>query len=62
MGGSVMLAIYPMDGKTVKKSAIHNILTLEEEIGKTIREAKDRNEDPIDEVLKLTNGHRLFQR
>lgn len=61
MGGSVMLAIYPMDGKTVKRSAIHNILTLEEKIGKTIREAKGRNEDPIEEVLKLTNGHRLFK-
>lgn len=61
MGGSVMLAIYPMDGKTVKRSAIHNILTLEEKIGRTIREAKDNNEDPIEEVLKLTNGHRLFK-
>ena len=61
MGGSVMLAIYPMDGKTVKDSAIHNILTLEENIGRKIREAKARNEDPIDEVLKLTNGHRLFK-
>jgi len=61
MGGSVMLAIYPMDGKTVKRSAIHNILTLEEKIGRTIREAKDHNVDPIEEVLKLTNGHRLFK-
>lgn len=61
MGGSVMLAIYPMDGKTVKNSGIHNILTLEENIGRKIREAKARNEDPIDEVLKLTNGHRLFK-
>ena len=61
MGGSVMLAIYPMDGKTVKQSAIHHTLTLEEEIGRKIREAKERKEDPIDEVLKLTNGHRLFK-
>ncbi|WP_318617302.1 DUF917 domain-containing protein [Sporosarcina sp. YIM B06819] len=61
MGGSVMLSIYPMDGKTVKRSAIHHILTLEEKIGRTIREAKERNEDPIEEVLKLTNGHRLFK-
>ncbi|WP_257350687.1 DUF917 domain-containing protein [Pseudalkalibacillus decolorationis] len=61
MGGSVMLAIYPMDGKTIKASSISNILTLEEEIGRSIREAKRHNEDPIQEVLKLTKGHILFQ-
>lgn len=60
MGGSVQLAIYPMDGKTVKQSSIHNSLTFEEQIGKTIREAKKNNENPIDEVLKLTNGYKLF--
>ncbi|MEC5423152.1 DUF917 domain-containing protein [Virgibacillus sp. C22-A2] len=61
MGGSVMLSIYPMDGKTIKQSAIHNILQLEENIGRTIREAKLNNYDPIAEVLKLTNGYTLFK-
>ncbi|MFB4168353.1 DUF917 domain-containing protein [Virgibacillus sp. JSM 102003] len=60
MGGSVMLSIYPMDGKIIKQSAIHNILQLEEKIGRTIREAKQNNHEPIAEVLKLTNGHTLF--
>lgn len=61
MGGSVMLSIYPMDGKTVKQSAIHNILQQEEEIGRTIREAKQHNDDPISSVLQLTNGYKLFK-
>ncbi|ASN04399.1 DUF917 domain-containing protein [Virgibacillus necropolis] len=61
MGGSVMLSIYPMDGKTVKQSAIHNILQLEEKIGQTIREAKLNNYDAVSEVLKLTNGYTLFK-
>lgn len=60
MGGSVQLAIYPMDGKTVKQSAIHHSLTFEEQIGRTIREAKKNNDNPIQEVLKLTNGYKLF--
>ncbi len=60
MGGSVMLAIYPMDGKTVKQSSIHHSLTYEEEIGRTIRNAKINNLNPIDEVLKITEGYKLF--
>ncbi|WP_047983220.1 DUF917 domain-containing protein [Ornithinibacillus californiensis] len=60
MGGSTQLSIYPMDGKTVKESSIHNTLLLEENIGKAIREAKQNNLNPITEVLKLTNGHSLF--
>ncbi|HEY4553454.1 MAG TPA: DUF917 domain-containing protein [Bacillaceae bacterium] len=61
MGGSVMLSIYPMDGKTIKKSSIHHSLTFEEQIGRKIREAKQNNESPIDEVLKITNGYKLFK-
>jgi uncharacterized protein len=60
MGGSVMLAIYPMKGKDMKRSAIRNTLSLEEEIGRSIREAKEKNYDPVDAVLKITNGYRLF--
>lgn len=59
-GGSVMFAIYPMSGKNIKDSGIHNILRLEEEIGKSIRLAKKNNVNPIQEVLKLTSGFELF--
>ncbi|EQB34649.1 MULTISPECIES: DUF917 domain-containing protein [Virgibacillus] len=61
MGGSVMLSIYPMEGKQVKQSAIHQILQLEERIGRTIREAKQFDYDPIAEILSITNGFQLFQ-
>lgn len=60
-GGSVMVAIYPMMGKNLKESGIHNILELEEEIGRTIRLAKNNNVNPIDEVLRITSGFKLFQ-
>ncbi|WP_221565915.1 DUF917 domain-containing protein [Alkalihalobacillus sp. TS-13] len=60
MGGSVMLSIYPMQGKTVKQASILNILTLEEEIGRRIREAKKANKNPIEEILDVTNGYKLF--
>lgn len=61
MGGSVMVSIYPMEGGTVKQSGIPNTLQLEEAIGRAIREAKQHDQDPISEVLKLTDGFRLFR-
>ncbi|MBG9587581.1 DUF917 domain-containing protein [Cytobacillus firmus] len=61
MGGSSMIAIYPMTGKEIKKSGISNILKLEEEIGRAIRLAKEYNADPISEVLKKAKGFELFR-
>jgi DUF917 family protein len=60
-GGATLSAIYPMLGKDLKASGIHNILRLEEEIGRAIRLAKETNVDPVKEVLKLTNGFELFR-
>ncbi|UTR11945.1 DUF917 domain-containing protein [Evansella sp. LMS18] len=59
-GGSVMMAIYPMTGKNLKDSGIRDILQLEEEIGRSIRVAKNNNHDPIEKVLELTGGYELF--
>lgn len=61
MGGSVMIAFYPMTGKNIKESGIHNILQLEEEIGRFIRIAKEKDYDPINKILELTNGFELFK-
>lgn len=61
MGGSVMLAIYAMNGQQLKASSIKHSLTLEEAIGKKIRYAKENKENAIDEVMKLTNGFQLFK-
>lgn len=60
LGGSVMNAIYPMTGKQAKDSAIYRTLTLEEKIGRTIKEAKKNKQNPIDAVLSLLGGYRLF--
>lgn len=61
MGGTVMTAIYPMNGKIIKESGIRNILTLEEELGKAIRLAKQNNTDPIKEAMKVAGGFELFR-
>jgi DUF917 family protein len=61
MGGSIMCAIYPMTGKNLKESGVRNILKLEEEIGKSIRLAKQNNVNPINEVLNKVGGFELFR-
>ncbi|MBO8136948.1 MAG: DUF917 domain-containing protein [Desulfotomaculum sp.] len=61
MGGSVMLAIYPMKGNQLKSAGIHGIITLTEEIGKAIRGAKAKKVDPIKAVLDITGGYELFR-
>lgn len=61
MGGSVMIAFYPMTGKNIKESGIHNILQLEEDIGRSIRIAKEKGYNPIDKILELTKGFELFK-
>ncbi|MFS0783771.1 DUF917 domain-containing protein [Bacillus sp. 1P06AnD] len=61
MGGSVMNAIYPMSGEQVKKSGVHHILKLEEKIGRSIRLAKENNEDPIKAIMKAAGAIELFR-
>lgn len=59
MGGSTMIAIYPMTGRQFKRGAIRGVVTLAENIGRSIREAQGKK-DPIETVLSATGGVRLF--
>ncbi|TYP54222.1 DUF917 domain-containing protein [Thermosediminibacter litoriperuensis] len=61
MGGSVMIAIYPMTGKQVKQAGIRNIVSYSAQIGRVIREALKRGDDPIEALLKATDGIPLFK-
>ena len=60
-GGSVVVAGYSMRGKDLKRSGVHNVLALEEEIGKSIRFAKEEGYNPIEKILSLTKGYELFK-
>ncbi len=61
MGGYTILASYPCTGKQLKDFCIPNTPTLCEEIGRTLREAREQHADPIDAVLDVTKGFRLFR-
>jgi DUF917 family protein len=60
-GGTAWIAIYPMTGKQLKEAGIPNTITLAEEIGRAIRESKERKVNPVDAILDVAKGFELFK-
>jgi hypothetical protein len=61
MGLSSMIGLYVMDGKRMKQFAIRGTISLEIEIGKRILQGRQRKSSPVDAVLEITRGLRLFE-
>lgn len=61
MGGACMIATYAHTGAELRDHAILNSMSLARDIGETIRTAKSRSADPVDELLELTDGSELFE-
>jgi DUF917 family protein len=61
MGCSAMIAIYPMTGKQVRETCVLNTISLLERIGRTIREARQRHEDPVNAVRQATGGYLIWR-
>jgi len=61
MGLSSMLGIYSMDGATLKRLAIRGTISLAEAIGGRILEAGRSKASPVDAILEITRGFRLFE-
>lgn len=61
-GGSVSVALFCMDGATMKKYAVKNIVTRSQELGKAIRQVKDKTTGtPEENFLEFTEGFKLFK-
>ncbi len=61
-GGSVAVALYPMDGRTVKQYGVKDIVTRSQELGEAIRSVKKSTEKlPEEHFLEFTGGYRLFK-
>ncbi len=60
MGSSAMIALYAITGKQLREAAVPGTITLAERIGRTIREARKSERDPVDTVLDVTGGYRIF--
>jgi uncharacterized protein len=61
MGGACMIATYAHTGAQLREYAILNSMSLARDIGETIRTAKSRSADPVEELLALTDGYELFE-
>jgi DUF917 family protein len=53
MGGASYIAEYPMDGGTAKRVSIPGTITLGIRIGRCIREARERHDDPFAALVEM---------
>ena len=61
MGLASMIGLYVMDGKTLKQWGIKGTISLALEIGRRIIQANRNKISPVDSILELTHGYRLFE-
>jgi DUF917 family protein len=60
MGCTAIISLYPSFGRQLKGACVPNTISLAEQIGRLLREAKQKQQDPIRELLKLVQGYSLF--
>ena len=56
MGGSSHIAMYAMSGAEVKRTSVRNSVSLALNIGRSIREAAERKEPPLEALMQVTEG------
>ncbi|HIC88757.1 MAG TPA: DUF917 domain-containing protein [Anaerolineae bacterium] len=61
MGATALIACYAVTGKQLKKCSVPGTITLAEEIGRAIREARTSHADVIEAVLNVTGGFQVFK-
>ena len=59
--GNTMMAATPLPGREMKEIVIRGTLTKCLAIGRAMRQARERGQDPLDAALKATGGWRLFE-
>ncbi|HWE60705.1 MAG TPA: DUF917 domain-containing protein [Chloroflexota bacterium] len=60
MGGVAFIALYAMSGAQAKVSLVSGSVSLALRLGATIREAHQARRSPVDAILAVTGGRRLF--
>jgi DUF917 family protein len=56
MGGSSLIAEYSMDGATAKRTSVPGTISLGIAIGRCLREARERHDDPFDALIEMLRG------
>jgi DUF917 family protein len=60
MGGSALLAFYPMSGEVAKKAVVRGTLSLCVNLGRTLRETRTAHADPVAAITRLLGASILF--
>lgn len=60
-GGAATITMTPMSGEQVRKGVIPGNLSEALLYGKTVREAREAGEDPIDALVAVAGGYKLFE-
>ncbi|MCY6381264.1 DUF917 domain-containing protein [Hoeflea prorocentri] len=60
MGGSALVALYPMSGEEVKRGILRHTLSLILDIGQVITGERGCNRNPATALIEKLNGKRLF--
>jgi uncharacterized protein len=60
-GGHAGLAMCPMTGAEARTRCVPNTLSLALSAGRAIEDARVRGQDPVEAVLEVTGGYRLFR-
>ncbi len=61
MGGSAMIALYAMTGSQVKEAAVHGTISLAERLGRAVRDARIKKENPVRKIMEMLSGFELFK-
>ena len=60
MGGSALLAFYPMDGAAAKASTVRGTLSLCIDLGQKLRAARARHDDPVEAIRAALGAEIIF--
>jgi hypothetical protein len=60
MGCTAMIALYGMDGRTLKEAMVPGTIGLAEELGRLVRETRASHGDAIGAVVQRLGGFRVF--
>jgi DUF917 family protein len=56
MGGASLIAEYSMDGATARRTSVPGTISLGIAIGRCIREARRRHDDPFEALIEMLRG------
>jgi DUF917 family protein len=61
MGGSALLAFYPMSGKVAKEAIVRGTLSLAADLGRALRQARAAKADPVAAIIAKLDAVLLFE-